>query len=41
MTKIQKVINKLSDFISAEKDENNPNLEITLEEVEILLGLTY
>lgn len=41
MTEVQKVIYKLSEFISQEKDENNPNLELTLEEVKILYELTY
>lgn len=41
MTDIQKILAKLDDFIHQEKDENNPHLEITLEEAKILLELTY
>ncbi len=41
MTEIQKVLCKLSDFAYQEIDENNPHLELTLEEVKILLELTY
>lgn len=32
MTKTQELLCKLHDFIYQEKDENNPHLEITLEE---------
>lgn len=41
MTEVQKILSKLSNFISAEKGENNPHLELTLEEIKILLELTY
>jgi type IV secretory pathway ATPase VirB11/archaellum biosynthesis ATPase len=41
MSEVQKIIAKLEDFIHQEKDENNPHLEITLEEAKILLDLTY
>lgn len=40
MTPIQEVIAKLNDFIHQEIDENNPHLELTLEEVKILYELT-
>jgi len=41
MTKVQEVLIKLEDFIQQEIDDNNPNLELTVEEVKILLQLTY
>ena len=41
MTEVQKVLSKLDEFAYGEKDENNPHLELTLEEVKILLELTY
>lgn len=41
MTEVQKILSKLDEFVYGEKDENNPHLELTLEEVKILLELTY
>lgn len=36
MTKTQELLLKLKEFETEERDERNPHLELTLEEVEIL-----
>lgn len=41
MTETQEIICKLNEFAFGERDENNPNLELTRREVKVILELNY